>query len=52
MAFADYTGKRSSVGRYELIEELGEGGMTAANGMFAGVNAHVRRTASYRSSGP
>src|ERR1700721_760557 len=27
MAFADYTGKSSSVGRYELIEELGEGGM-------------------------
>jgi serine/threonine-protein kinase len=27
MAFADYTGKRSSAGRYELIEELGEGGM-------------------------
>ena len=27
MAFAGYTGKKSSVGRYELLEQLGEGGM-------------------------
>jgi serine/threonine-protein kinase len=27
MGFVGYTGKKSSVGRYELIEQLGEGGM-------------------------